>query len=170
PEARSGPETEGPVMHDHRSSNVPVEAASAIAAVLALGQRLCSDRPAFRTRLRSSPRIDLHQLDTGSRSLVIEHSGQLRPRGIVNVLGQHPGCEALHVQVFNRDPTEAVNEIAGNLVQVVAPLGCNAGVESGEGCLALRPRRGAALAPSNRALAAAQLTSGTLRPVGARHG
>src|SRR5690606_6489420 len=133
-------------------------------------QRLCSERPAFRARLRSSPRIDLHQLDTGSRSLVIEHSGQLRPRGIVNVLGQHPGCEALHVQVFDRDPTEAVNEIAGNLAQVVTPLSCNAGVESGEGRLALRPRRGAALAPGHGALPAPKPASGTLRPVRTRSG
>jgi len=157
-------------MHDHRSSNVPVETAPAVAAVLALGQRLCFDRSTFRARLRSSPRIDLHQLDTSSCSLVFEHSGQLRPRGIVNVLGQHPGCEALHVQVFDRDTAKTVDQIAGNLVQVVAPLGCDAGVESGEGRLALRPRRGAALAPSNRALAAAQLTSSTLRPVRAWHG
>src|SRR5690606_28821200 len=157
-------------MHDHRSSNVPVETAPAVTAVLALGQRLCSDRPAFRARLRSSPRIDLHQLDTGSRSLVIEHSGQLRPRGIVNVLGQHPGCEAFHVQVFDRDPIEAVNEIEGNLVRVVARLGCDAGVESGEGRLALRPRRGAALAPGDGALPAPKLASGTLRPVRTRYG
>src|SRR5690606_20350659 len=128
-------------------------------------QRLCSERPAFRARLRSSPRIDLHQLDTGPRRLVIEPSGQLCPRGIVDVLGQHPGCEALHVQVFDRDPTEAVREIAGTLAQVVTPLGSDAGVESGEGRLALRPRRGAARAPGDGALPAPKLASGTLRPV-----
>src|SRR5215470_11700357 len=36
----SGPETEGPEVHNLRCSNVPVENATAFAAVLALGQRL----------------------------------------------------------------------------------------------------------------------------------
>src|SRR5690606_5831806 len=67
-------------------------------------------------------------------------------------------------------PAEAVDEIAGKLVQVVAPLGGNTVVESGEGRLALRPRRGAALAPGDGALPTAKLASGTLRPVRTRYG
>ena len=41
-------------MHNLRCSNVPVEDATAFAAVLALGQRLCSDDPALGARLRSA--------------------------------------------------------------------------------------------------------------------
>src|SRR5262249_8780239 len=46
--------TEGPEVHNLRCSNVPVENATALAAVLALGQRLCSDDPALGASLRSA--------------------------------------------------------------------------------------------------------------------
>jgi len=60
------PETEGPEVHNLRCSNVPVENATALAAVLALGQRLGSDDPALGARLRSTAWIDFHKLDPGT--------------------------------------------------------------------------------------------------------
>ena len=97
PTARSGPETEGPEVHNLRCSNVPVENATALAAVLALGERLGSDDPALGARLRSAAWIDFHKLDPGTCGLVVEHCGQLRPRGVVNMFRQHAAGEALDV-------------------------------------------------------------------------
>lgn len=57
-------------MHDHRSSNVTVKAASAITAVFALGQRFLCDRPALRAGLASSSRIDKDNLTTSVLSFV----------------------------------------------------------------------------------------------------
>jgi hypothetical protein len=100
PWARSGPETEGPEVHNLRCSNVPVANATAFAGVLALGQRLCSDDPALGARLRRAAWIDFHKLDPGT-CLVVEHCGQLRPRGVVNMFRQHAVGEALDVEIFD---------------------------------------------------------------------
>jgi hypothetical protein len=82
--------------------------------------------------LRAPSRIDADNLDTGTCSLVVEHCGQLSPRGIGDGLGQHPTGQARHVQIFDRDPAEAVHQIAGNLMQAIAALVGNASVKASQ--------------------------------------
>src|SRR5215831_10343166 len=142
----SGPETEGPEVHNLRCSNVPVEDATAFAAVLALGQRLCSDDPALGARLRSAAWIDLHKDDPGTCSLVVEHCGQLRPRGVVNMFRQHAAGKALDVEICDPNAPETRHELAGHLAQMIAPLGRHAPLELGERGFALGSRLRGALA------------------------
>ena len=97
-------------MHDHRSSNVPVDSAAAVAAVFSFGQRLCGYGSALWARLGSSSRIDHHDLTASVCSFVGDHRGQLRPRSVTHMLCQHPASEALNVQIFNRDTAKAVDE------------------------------------------------------------
>jgi|AmaraimetP72IA01_FD_contig_31_4773299_length_408_multi_4_in_0_out_0_1 hypothetical protein len=59
--------SERPEVHNLRCSNVPVENATAFAAVLALGPS-CSEDPAPGARLRSAAWIDFQKLDPGTRA------------------------------------------------------------------------------------------------------
>jgi hypothetical protein len=127
-------------VHDHRNSNVSVDVGTAIAEV-----------PTFVER------------DTSICRFVIEHRGQSAPRGVSNVFGQHRARKALHVEAFDRDPAETVNEIAGNVVQVVSPLRSDMSLELGESCLSLRPSLRSTLAAGNSTLPAAQFTLDTFR-------
>jgi hypothetical protein len=119
-------------MHHHRSSNVPVENAPALTAVFALGQRFCSDESALRAFLRGSSRIDLDKLDTGTCSLVFEHCGQLRPRGVVDVLGKHTPRQAFDVEVFDCDPAESIDKAPGDSVKMIAATVGRLGVMLGQ--------------------------------------
>src|SRR3954447_8573573 len=89
PNAVSRRKSECPEMHNLRRRHVPVENRTAIAAMLPLGPSLGLDRPALRTGLRGSARIDQNNLPPSVCSFVGEHRGQLRPRGVVDRLGQH---------------------------------------------------------------------------------
>jgi hypothetical protein len=136
-------------VYDHRSSNVSVDVCPALAAVPTFGERFCFDDPALRARLGCTSRIDTDKLDTSICSFVVEHRGQLAPRGISNVFGQHRACEAFHVEVFDTDPTEPVNKFAGTFVQIIAPLRSDMRLEVGESGLASRSGLGASLASGN---------------------
>lgn len=157
-------------MNDHCRSNVPVENTAAIAAVHALDQCLCGDRSALRAGLRSPARIDADELAPGSLSLVCEHLNQLRPRGVVDVLGEHSGRQAFDVEVFDRYPAEAADYIAANLVQGIAPSIGDARLELCKSALALGSDVRSALASGKRTLAAAQPLSGALSPIRAFSG
>ena len=135
--ARTGPEAKGPEVNNLRSSNVTVEDASAIAAMGSFGQRFCLDGSASRAGLGSSARINRDNLSTSICSFVGEHGGQLSPRGIANVFGQHPAGEALDIQVFNRDATEAVDDFTTFFVQKVAAASGDMRIEFEDGSLAL---------------------------------
>ena len=115
-----------PEVDDLGRSNVSIQRAGAFAAVHAFGKPLCSNVSTRRAGLRGPSRIDVDNLDTGTCSLVAEHCSQLSPRGIGNGLGQHPTGQALHVQIFDSHPAEAVHQIAGNLMQAIAALVGNA--------------------------------------------
>lgn len=157
-------------MHDHRRSNVTVESASAIAAVCALGQRLLGDGPAFWAHLGSSSRIDLHDLTTSVRSFVEDHCGQLRPRGVVHMLREHPASEALDIQVFNRNASEAVDDLAAFFVQKIAPGIGNVRLQFRNGGLSLSSRHRPALASGKGALNTAELARVPLYDVRAGDG
>lgn len=156
-------------MHDHRRSNVSIEAASAVAAVLALGQRLDGDDPAFRARLGSSSRIDLYELASGALSLVCKHRGQLSPRGVVYLFRQHAPREALDVQVFDRNAAKSVDDLPAFLVQEVAAGVADVSLQLCNGKPALAAHLRAAFAASKSALKASELRSVSLRDVGANN-
>jgi hypothetical protein len=108
-------------VNHHRRSNVPVENATAVTAVCVLTSCLGCYLSTFRALLGGSPRIDLNKLDISICSFVFEHCGQLRPRGISNMLGQITPGQAFDVKILNPDPTETLDQIAGKLVQVITP-------------------------------------------------
>ena len=145
-------------MYNHRSSNVPVDVCPALAAVPTFGERFCFDDPALRARLGCTSRIDTDKLDTSICSFVVEHRGQLAPRGISNVFGQHRACEAFHVGV-DTDPTEPVNKFAGTFNRAARS---DMRLELGESGLVSRSGLGASLASGNSALATAQFSLGLL--------
>lgn len=151
-------------MHDHRRRNVSIEVASAVAAVLALDQRLDGDRPAVRAGLASSSRIDHHELASGAFSLICEHRGQLSPRGIVYVFRQHASREALDVEVFDRDAAKSIDQIAAELVTEIPAATADPAVIGSERGDALAPDLRASLATSHGALSATKTLRGTLRP------
>src|SRR5215472_4138359 len=93
------------------------------------------------------------------------HCGQLSPRGVGNVLGQHSASQAFDVEVFDRYPAKPIDDIAGNLVQVMPSTVSDVGMEPRHGRLALLPGVGAAFAPGDSALPAPKLFGGALRPV-----
>src|ERR1700730_14136658 len=124
-------------MYDLCRGNVPVENAAALAAVHSISQRFLGNDPALGARLGSSPRINLDELAPGACSLVCEHRGQLRPRGIVDMFRQHAGGETLDVEVFDGDAAESGDEISGHLVQVVAAGIADARLQRRHGSLAL---------------------------------
>lgn len=153
-------------MYDHRSSNVPVEVSAAITAVPTVGEGLCVDLAALRAFLRGPSRIDLYKLNTGTCSLVVEHCSQLCPRGIVNVPGEHTAGQAFDVEVFDGDPAETINQIAGQFVQVIAPPIGDECVMLGQSGDPLSSCRGATPAPGDSALASPQFTLASLYPIG----
>ena len=154
-------------MHDHRSGNIPVENTAAVAAVYPVGQLLPRDDPALGARLGSSARIDIDEFAAGAFSLVAKHRDELSPRGIVDMLGQHPCGQALNVEIFDRDTAEGVDNFTALLVQKIAPAISDARLHPGDRSLALAPHPRATLAAGERPLQYPQLAGVTLGDVGA---
>lgn len=152
-------------MHNHRRSNVPVENTSARTAVRALGQRFLRDGPAFGARLGGSSRINHHDLAASIRSFVGGHRGQLSPRGVINMLRQHSASEAFRVEVFERDASEAIDELTAFFVQKVATGSTNVRLKLRGSGLALAADFRAALASGEGALQASELRGVTLRDI-----
>ena len=152
-------------MYDHSRSNVAIDVSTAVTAVATFVEGFCGYLPTLRALLGGSSRIDTDELDTGTCSLVVEHCGQLSPRGVGNVLGQHCASQAFDVEVFDRYPAKPIDDIAGNLVQVMSSTVSDVGMEPRRGRLALLPGVGAAFAPGDSALPAPKLFGGALRPV-----
>lgn len=144
-------------MHDHRRSNVSVEAASAIAAVLSDRERFLGDGPALWARLGGAARVDLDKLATGTFSLVANHLDELPPRGVVNFFGQHAARKTLDVQVFDSDATEAIDELPALFVQEVSAGISDVCLMLRDGSLALAADLRAALASGKCALERSQL-------------
>jgi hypothetical protein len=128
-------------MHNLCRRHVPVENRTAIAAMLPLGQSLGLDRPALRTGLRGSARIDQNNLPPSVCSFVGEHRGQLRPRGVVNRLGQHRAGQRLHVEVFQGNVGMLPHQAARELVEEVATARCNLGLMPGNSASGALPAR-----------------------------
>lgn len=152
-------------MNNHRSSNIPVEIRTAFAAVSALSKRFGLDRATSRAGLRCAARIDFNQFDTGAFSLVSKHRNDLRPRGVVDVLGVHPSRQALEVEVFDGDPPEPVDQITCEFVTEIPTTTADAVVIAGESCGTLAPALGPALASGDCSLPALQTLCGAFRPV-----
>lgn len=139
-------------MHDHRSRNIPVEIGAAIAAVSALAQEFGFDRPAFGAGLRSAARIDLDERATSLHSFIVEHRDQLRPSGVVNVLGEHAARQSFDVEVFNGNTPEPTHESSGNLMQVIASPVRETGVIARQSLARLFAPPRSPLAPCERPL------------------
>lgn len=155
-------------MHDFCRSHVTIQDAAAFAAVISGRKRFDGDNPAFRAGLAGSAWIDFDELATGAFSLVASERGDKTPRGVIYVLGQHPGCQAFDVEFFDCDPTETIDQIAADLVTEVAAAIADPGVIAGQCDDAFAPHVGPALATNNGALTQAQALRGLLRPAGSR--
>ncbi|MDQ0547525.1 hypothetical protein QO001_006484 [Methylobacterium brachiatum] len=94
---------EGPLVHDLSGRNVPVERASAGAAVQALAKRLDLDRAADRAGLRGASRIDQHDVGSGACSLEPDELDEQRPRGVMDGFGRYPALESGEVKIFERE-------------------------------------------------------------------
>lgn len=66
-------------------------------------ERLRHELTATAAQLRCTARIHLDVLATGALSLAREYRDELRPPGVVNVLGQHPASQPFDVEVLHRD-------------------------------------------------------------------
>lgn len=144
-------------MHDHRRSNVSIEGASATTAVCSFGERFLGDGPALRARLGGTARVDLDELASGAFSLVANHLDELPPRGVVNFFGQHAASETLDVQVFDGDPTEAIDKLPALFVQEVPARISDVRLMLRDSELALATHLRAPLATGKGALKAAEL-------------
>jgi hypothetical protein len=144
-------------MHDHRTSNVSIQGASAVADVLPLVERLLGDSPALGAGLRGPTWIDLDDFAPGALSLVCDHLDECAPRCVVNVFGQHSASETLDVDVFERDATESVDKLPAFVVQEVSAGICDAVMKFCNKQFTLAPNLGAALTTSKGALSATQL-------------
>ncbi len=87
-------------MHGRRRPHIPVETRTAAAAMLPLGQSLGVDRSTSRARLGGPAWVNRDDLSPSVCSFVGEHRGQVRPRGIVNRLGEPRAGKPLHGEVF----------------------------------------------------------------------
>ena len=112
----------GQMQHDTSRGDIPVENASALAAALSLSERLGCDRAAFRAGLGRPSWIDQADVDTGAFSLVSDMLDELRPRGVVYRLGEHPAGQAADIEVLHRDVREAIDQPPRQLVRKVPAL------------------------------------------------
>ena len=74
---------------------------------------IAHDRTTATARLAGAAWIHLDELATGALSLACEYLDELAPPGVVNVLGQHAGCQAFDVEVFDFDRIEPQDEVGG---------------------------------------------------------
>ena len=89
PKAGSRPQS-CPMQNDLRRRYIPVQDASAIAAVHPFRESLGLDCAAIRTGLAGAARIDQHDRPTGTFSLEGRELDELGPRGGVDGTGKHP--------------------------------------------------------------------------------
>ena len=82
------------------------------------------------------------------------------------MFGRRRSREAFQVEVFDRDPTKAVNEIAGNFMKVIPAPIAEAGMIFGERSFSHRSGLGTTLAAGNSAVPTAQFAFSALRPAG----
>ena len=115
---------------------------------------------AANTPLRSSTRIDLHQLPTSVLSFVGELSKEGRPSGIVNRLGQHPAGESFDIQIFDGNQSVQRNQPTGQFVVKVGPLISDLNVNTLKFLYRFPPPARAFLAPGNFALCPSQFGFG----------
>lgn len=157
-------------MHDHRRSNIPVEISSAFAAVPSLDKRFGFNRSALRAGLRSATRIDFNQFDTSVFSFVSKVVDDLSPRGVVNVLGMHPASQAFDVELFNSDPTEAINQISSYFVAEITTAISDPSVIFSNGGYTLAPSLGPSFASSDCALSPSHALRSAPCPIRALYG
>src|SRR5215470_2781962 len=84
--------------------------------------------------------------------------------GVVNMFRQHAAGEALDVEIFDPNAPETRHEIAGHLVQMIAPLGGDAPLELGEPDASAPRRRDPSAKPRKLPLPAAQLALSACHP------
>jgi hypothetical protein len=124
-----------------------------------LGERLALNRAALRARLACSAWTYQLQRATGAFSLVADLLGQLVLRGVVDGLGEHPGCQSFDVQIRHRDVRETVNQGPGQLVRVIPPLVGDVRTQVRDAKLSLARARAVPALPGNRPPGAARRRS-----------
>jgi hypothetical protein len=90
--------------------------------MFSLVEHLDGNLAALRTFLTCASRIDLDDRPTSFRSFVVEHRDQLRPRGVMDMLGVHSTRQAFDIEFLHTNSAEAVNKASGKLMQIIAPL------------------------------------------------
>jgi hypothetical protein len=138
------------------------------AQVLALFKRFANTRSASAS-LTSSTRVNLHQYTSGALSLVREIENARGPRSIVNTLSEHPACQALKVQILDRNQTVGVNQPPRHVVQKVASLIANVVMPPLKQQRGLTPTVRSFLTPGNAPLQSPQFSLRSLKIVRIRN-
>ncbi len=115
-------------------------------------QVLWNQTAASRTRLGGMIGRYFDDLDTSVCRFVVQHHQKSRPASIMDTLGQIRLRQALDVQVLNRDPSKAIDELAREFVQKVTPLIRNVDVRLGDPLHRFAPAARGLLAPRDAAL------------------
>lgn len=110
----------GPAQDVPRGIQVPIDCEPTVSApVQALAERFRDFHAAAGTIRAGVIRIHFDQAGTSIFCFVPEHRDELRPRSIMDVLGQGASRQALHIQLFHGDHVVVTHEARGRLVQVV---------------------------------------------------
>lgn len=152
-------------MYDLSRGDITIQEAAAITAVLSGFERLGFDKSTLWADLARTARIDFDQLTTGAFSLVAKHRNDLSPRGIIDMLGEHPGRQAFDAEVLDCDSPETIDDVSGLFVAEIPPAVTDPGMIFGEGSNALQPSFRASLATGDSVLPETQTLCGALRPV-----
>lgn len=131
-----------------------------------LAEDFRGDSVALRAFLRSPARIDFLRQATSICSFVVRERDDLRPRGVMHMLGEHTSRQALDVEIFECDLAETVDQIAAELVAEIPAAIADTGVVSSQSRNALATDVRAAFASGNSALAATQPLGCALGPAG----
>jgi hypothetical protein len=102
---------------------------TASAVMPAITKRLWNRRSAD-TFLRGAVRSGFPCFSTSVLSFVEQTEEKQGPSSVENRFRQHSAGESFHVQIFNCDKSVSVHDLAGSLVNEVAPLLANVSVDS----------------------------------------
>jgi len=112
----------GPIKNHVTTDIIPTSRQTASGTrVPAILQSLCHSRSAGAS-LRSATGINHHQFTPSIFRFVREVAQELRPSGIVNGFRQHSAGKSLHIQIFDGDQTEPINDLPAQFVLEVGTL------------------------------------------------
>lgn len=145
---------ECPVSDDDRRGDVAVKDTAAIADMHPLSECLLGDLAAIGAFLACAARVRLKNDTPGTCYLVGRKRDELPPRGIVDVLGEHAGCQAFDVEIFESDVREAASDTGADLMRMVAPSCSDISMEPSKRTSGLLPLSREALLSGKRSVQA----------------